>query len=178
VGDIEIYSKQWCAYCAKAKALFKSKHLVYRETDVTYDEALQREMIARSGRRSVPEIFVDGQLVGGYDDLAYFNATGELDRVLGLREVVDLTQICDVAIGGGGPAGLAAAMYAARKNLSTIVVATDIGGQLGATCRSPARNSSPAAAWCTAPPATGRSSRTSRSPSWAAATRPSRRPSR
>ena len=71
--------------------------------------------------------------MGGYDDLARLNATGELDRRLGFREVVDLTQIYDVAIVGGGPAGLAAAMYAARKNLSTVVVSMDIGGQLGTT---------------------------------------------
>jgi alkyl hydroperoxide reductase subunit F len=133
VADIEIYSREWCPYCAKAKALLRSKGLAYREVDVTYDEDLQREMIERSGRRSVPEIFIDGELVGGYDDLAHLNSTGELDRKLGLRDVVDLTTIFDVAIVGGGPAGLAAAMYAARKNLATVVVAMDIGGQLGTT---------------------------------------------
>ena len=89
-------------------------------------------MVERSGRRSVPEIFLGGELVGGYDDLARLNATGELDRRLG-REPVELKKLYDVAIVGGGPAGLAAAMYAARKNLSTIVVAMDIGGQLGTT---------------------------------------------
>jgi alkyl hydroperoxide reductase subunit F len=133
MADIEIYSKDWCPYCAKAKALLKSKGLTYREIDVTDDEDLQREMIERSGRRSVPEIFIDGELVGGYDDLARLNSTGELDRTLGLREVVDLTTVYDIAVVGGGPAGLAAAMYAARKNLHTVVVSMDIGGQLGTT---------------------------------------------
>jgi alkyl hydroperoxide reductase subunit F len=88
--------------------------------------------VERSGRRSVPEIFLGGELVGGYDDLARLNATGELDRRLG-REPVELKTLYDVAIVGGGPAGLAAAMYATRKNLSTVVVAMDIGGQLGTT---------------------------------------------
>jgi alkyl hydroperoxide reductase subunit F len=130
--DIVMYTKQWCPFCAKTKALLRSKGLEWRELDVTHDEALQQEMLERSGRRSVPEVFLDGELVGGYDDLARLNATGELDRRLG-REPVELKTIYDVAIVGGGPAGLAAAMYAARKNLSTIVVATDVGGQLGAT---------------------------------------------
>jgi len=130
--DIVMYTKQWCPFCAKTKALLRSKGLEWSELDVTRDEALQAEMVERSGRRSVPEVFLGGELVGGYDDLARLNATGELDRRLG-REPVKLKTVYDAAIVGGGPAGLAAAMYAARKNLSTIVVATDIGGQLGTT---------------------------------------------
>jgi len=133
MADILIYSKEWCPYCAKAKALLRSKGLEYREIDITYDEELQQEMIERSGRMTVPQIFIDGQAVGGYDDLAHLNSSGELDRRLELREVLDLTKVYDVAIVGGGPAGLAAAMYAARKNLAVIVVASDIGGQLGTT---------------------------------------------
>ena len=131
-ADILIYTKQWCPFCAKAKALLRAKGVPWDETDVTFDEALQAEMIERSGRRSVPQIFLGGEHVGGYDDLARLSATGELDRRLG-REPAELKTVYDVAIVGGGPAGLAAAMYAARKNLSTIVVAMDIGGQLGTT---------------------------------------------
>lgn len=133
MADIEIYTKEWCPYCAKAKALLKSKGLSYRELDVTSDEQRQQEMVARSGRRTVPQIFLDGQPLGGYDDLANLNATGELDRRLGRQTTVDLTKVYDVAIIGAGPAGLAAAIYAVRKNLSTILIAFDLGGQLGTT---------------------------------------------
>jgi len=133
MADIEIYTKEWCPYCAKAKALLKSKGLSYRELDVTTDEQRQQEMVARSGRRTVPQIFLDDQPLGGYDDLANFNATGELDRRLGRQTTVDLTKVYDVAIIGAGPAGLAAAIYAVRKNLSTILIAFDLGGQLGTT---------------------------------------------
>lgn len=133
MANIEVYTKEWCPYCAKAKALLKSKGLSYQEVNVTSDEALQQEMVTRSGRRTVPQIFLDGESVGGYDDLANFNATGELDRRLGIRTAADLTKVYDVAVIGAGPAGLAAAIYAARKNLSTILIAFDLGGQLGTT---------------------------------------------
>ena len=130
--DVVMYTKQWCPFCAKAKALLRAKGVEWREIDVTHDERLAQQMVERSGRRSTPEIFLGGELVGGYDDLAGLNATGELDRRLG-REPAELRTLYDVAIIGGGPAGLVAAMYAARKNLSTALVAGDIGGQLGTT---------------------------------------------
>jgi alkyl hydroperoxide reductase subunit F len=131
--ELEIYTKEWCPYCAKAKALLKSKGLSYQELDVTTDETRQREMVSRSGRRTVPQIFLDGESVGGYDDLANFNATGELDRRLGKTSTIDLTKVYDAAIVGAGPAGLSAAIYAVRKNLATILIAFDLGGQLGTT---------------------------------------------
>lgn len=133
MATIEIYTKQWCPYCAKAKALLKSKGLSYTEVDVTTDEVRQQEMVRRSGRRTVPQVFLDGKSLGGYDDLANLNASGALDQRLGLRTTFDLTKVYDVAIIGAGPAGLAAAIYAVRKNLSTILIAFDIGGQLGTT---------------------------------------------
>jgi len=130
--DIEIYSKDWCPYCKKAKALFASKGLAYTEIDITSDLALQEQMVARSGRRTVPQIFVGGEPVGGYDDVAILNDKGELDRMLGV-EGVELKEVYDCVVVGGGPAGMSAAMYAARKNLKTLIVAGDIGGQLGTT---------------------------------------------
>jgi alkyl hydroperoxide reductase subunit F len=130
--DFQIYSMQWCPYCVKAKALLNAKGVPYRETDVTTDEDAQIEMIERTGRYNVPQIFLDGDLVGGYDDLAHLNATGDLDRLLG-RKPAKLKAIYDVAIVGAGPAGLSAAMYSARKGLATILVASDFGGQVGTT---------------------------------------------
>ena len=133
MARIEIYTKEWCPYCLKAKALLRAKDVAYDEIDVTSDEVRQAEMVERSGMRSVPQIFLDGERVGGYDDLARLNATGELDRRLGRGAAAPLRDVYDVAVLGAGPAGLTAAMYAARKNLSTIVVASDLGGQVGLT---------------------------------------------
>ena len=132
MANIEIYSKDWCPYCKKAKALFKSKGLEFTEVNITSDLDEQERMISRSGRRTVPQIFIDDVAIGGYDDLAILNDRGELDRLLGV-EGVKLKDVYDVAVVGGGPAGMSAAMYAARKNLRTLIVAGDIGGQLGTT---------------------------------------------
>ena len=69
MSKIEIYSKSWCPYCNKAKALLKSKGLSYEEIDTTHDEALQQEMVERSRRQTVPQIFIDDGSIGGCDDL-------------------------------------------------------------------------------------------------------------
>ncbi len=133
MAKIEIYSKEWCPYCTKAKALVRSKNLEYEEIDVTSDAVRELEMIERSKRRTVPQIFIDDRSVGGYDDIAQLNATGELDRILNIESPVEVSKIYDVAIIGAGPAGMAAAIYAVRKNLSTLIITADVGGQLGTT---------------------------------------------
>lgn len=130
---IEIYSKEWCPYCLKAKSLLKSRSLDYTALDITTDRKLEGEMIERSHRRTVPQIFINGKSIGGYDDLSRINATGELDKILGLSAPPKPIKLYDLAIIGGGPAGFSAAIYAARKNLSTIMIALDLGGQVGTT---------------------------------------------
>jgi alkyl hydroperoxide reductase subunit F len=97
---IEIYSRDWCPYCKKAKALLGSKGLDYHEIDITHDEALEQEMIERARRQTVPQIFVKGESIGGYDDLARLNASGELDRMLGIESSVEPQQVFDVVIVG------------------------------------------------------------------------------
>lgn len=100
---------------------------------MTPDAAGEQEMTTRSRHRTVPQIFIDGHPVGGYDDLAKLNATGELDRLLNVESQINLGKVYDVAIIGAGPAGISAAIHAVRKNLSTLIIASDIGGQLGTT---------------------------------------------
>ncbi len=133
MAEIIIYSKQWCPYCNKAKALLKTKGVGYSEIDITDDEEGEKEMIERSRRQTVPQIFVDGLSIGGYDDLAQLNARGELDRLLGIESKGVVEKLYDVAIVGAGPAGMSAALYSVRKNLSTAVVSLDVGGQMGTT---------------------------------------------
>lgn len=130
---IEIYSKRWCPYCSKAKSLLKSKGFEYEEIDISDGGKVEEEMVERSGRRTVPQTFIDGLSVGGYDDLAGLNAKGELDKLLGLEPKSVTDKIYDVTVIGAGPAGMSAAIYASRKNLSTLLLAYDLGGQMGTT---------------------------------------------
>ena len=118
MARVQMYSMEWCPYCAKAKALLGAKGIEYDEVDVTDDETAAIEMVERTGQRGVPQFFIDGEWIGSYDGLAYLNATGELDRRMGIESTIDLTQVWDVAVVGGGPAGLTAAMYAARESPS------------------------------------------------------------
>ncbi|MGE5514657.1 MAG: glutaredoxin 3 [Bacteroidota bacterium] len=83
MADIEIYTTQVCPYCVRAKRLFDKKGAAYREIDVSRDDALRESMTARAGgRRSVPQIFINGEHVGGCDDLYALDAAGGLDAKL------------------------------------------------------------------------------------------------
>ena len=83
---ITVYSASWCPYCQRAKALLREKGLSFTEFDVDEDPSWRAEMVARSGRRTVPQIFIGDRHVGGCDDLIASDRSGELDRlVLGDR---------------------------------------------------------------------------------------------
>ena len=80
---VEIYSSGWCPYCHRAKRLLKGRGVDYVEHDVDAVPGLRAEMVARSGgRRTVPQVFVGGVHVGGSDDLAALDRSGELDGLL------------------------------------------------------------------------------------------------
>ena len=83
MATVEIYSKSWCPYCRMAKRLLEEKGQEFVEFDVDLDAEKYREMLERSeGRWTVPEIFIDGELIGGYDDLQAMDASGQLDERL------------------------------------------------------------------------------------------------
>jgi glutaredoxin 3 len=80
--DVVIYVAGWCPYCQRARGLLSKKGVQYREVDVDDDPKLREEMIARSGRRTVPQVFIGEKHVGGCDDLFALDARGELDRLI------------------------------------------------------------------------------------------------
>ena len=82
MAKVVIYTTNYCPYCFRAKALLLSKEVEFEEVDVTDDPDRRTEMERRSGRRTVPQIFIDGQPIGGYDDARRLDAIGELDRLL------------------------------------------------------------------------------------------------
>jgi glutaredoxin 3 len=79
---ITLYVTGWCPYCDRAKGLLTGKKLVYQEINVDDDAKFREQMVERSGRRTVPQIFIGDTHVGGCDDLFALEGSGELDRLI------------------------------------------------------------------------------------------------
>jgi len=80
---VTMYATGWCPYCDRARGLLKRKGVSFTEIDIESGANLRQEMAARSGRTSVPQIFIGDHHVGGCDDLHALEAKGELDTLLG-----------------------------------------------------------------------------------------------
>ena len=81
--EIEIYTQPWCPYCARAVNLLTKKGVTFREIDAPHGTPERAESIRRAGgRSSVPQIFIDGQHIGGSDELVALDAKGQLDKLL------------------------------------------------------------------------------------------------
>ena len=79
---ITMYVTGWCPYCQRAGALLTQKNAAFAQINVDDDAKFRQEMIARSGRRPVPQIFIGEKHVGGCDDLFALDGRGELDRLI------------------------------------------------------------------------------------------------
>ncbi len=83
MAKIEIYTTPFCGYCARAKSLLDRKGAAYEEMDVMMDDKKRSEMRERAKRTTVPQIFINGQHIGGSDELAALEEDGKLDPLLG-----------------------------------------------------------------------------------------------
>lgn len=79
---IILYTKESCTYCTRAKQLLTAKGLKYQEIPIDVDPAKRAEMERLSGRRTVPQIFINDQAIGGYDDLFALAQSGKLESLL------------------------------------------------------------------------------------------------
>ena len=79
---VTVYVSDWCPYCERAKGLLSQKNVAFSEINVEDEPKFREEMMARSQRRTVPQIFIGDKHIGGCDDLFELDRSGELDRLI------------------------------------------------------------------------------------------------
>ncbi len=85
--DVVIYTTDTCPYCRQAERFLEAQGVPFTGVDVTDDEAMREKLVELSGgRRTVPQIFIDGEGIGGFDDLAKLEREGRLNAMLGLAD--------------------------------------------------------------------------------------------
>ncbi|CAG0976086.1 thioredoxin reductase (NADPH),trxA; thioredoxin 1 [Myxococcaceae bacterium] len=129
---ITMYTKPGCSYCDRAKALLSRKGQIVTEIDIEAEPQRRDEMIERTGRYTVPQIFIGDRHVGGSDELHDLEVSGELDGWLGVSKAAPREpERARIVIIGSGPAGYTAGIYAGRADLAPVMFAgLRFGGQL------------------------------------------------
>jgi glutaredoxin 3 len=82
--EVVLYTTRVCPYCIAAKRLLSARNVPYQEVDVTGDDAKRAWLVEATGRRTVPQIFIAGRPIGGYDDLSALDQSGQLRELLQL----------------------------------------------------------------------------------------------
>lgn len=83
MADVTVYVTNYCPYCVRAKGLLDRRKIPYTLIDVSHDHAKREWLVEASGRRTVPQIFIDGNPIGGSDELHALDRSGELQRLIG-----------------------------------------------------------------------------------------------
>jgi len=82
MARVEVYTTRTCPYCVRAKRLLEERGIPFDEIDVGDDDDLRVDLIRRTGRRTVPQIFIDGKSIGGYEELYALDSSAELTVML------------------------------------------------------------------------------------------------
>ena len=82
MAKVIVYTKKYCPYCEGAKRLLETKGVSFEEIDVTGDEKKLQQLIKQTGHQTVPQVFINGQFVGGFDELEELDNLGELNKML------------------------------------------------------------------------------------------------
>lgn len=82
MAQVTVYTSAWCGYCTMAKRLLTERGVPFTEVDLTGDDAAREALVTRSGRQTVPQIYVGDVHVGGYDDLRALDRAGGLEPLL------------------------------------------------------------------------------------------------
>ena len=81
-AHVKMYTRKWCGYCTAAERLLDAKGIPYEQIDCSGDRETRKWLVEVTGRTTVPQIFIDGQSIGGYDDLKALDRRGDLDKML------------------------------------------------------------------------------------------------
>lgn len=81
-AQVTIYTRRWCGYCTAAERLLRNKGVAFENIDCTDDREKRRWLVEVTGQTTVPQIFIDGRAIGGYDDMKELDRGGELDKLL------------------------------------------------------------------------------------------------
>jgi glutaredoxin 3 len=84
VANVQVYSKSSCPFCIRAKDLLKNKGVAFEEINLDGKDAELIALKERTGLRTVPQIFINGQLIGGFSELTALDSKGELNKMLGI----------------------------------------------------------------------------------------------
>jgi glutaredoxin 3 len=84
-ANVKIYTTDWCGYCSAALRLLRGKGIEFEQIDVDGDAKMRRWLVEATGRTTVPQIFIDGEPIGGFTDLRALDERGQLDKMLNGR---------------------------------------------------------------------------------------------
>lgn len=82
MADVTLYSADWCPFCNRAKRLLESKNIAYEEINVDEKPGAREEITKQTGHKTIPQIFVKGEFIGGFVELSALEQSGELDKRL------------------------------------------------------------------------------------------------